>query len=159
MGSETIAAIEFDDSIVGYLAESVYEIHRETVRTAGLDMTSMVSDERRSYMLGVIASILSSVFTPVFGQPPSERYEDVFDQISIFAEHLAKRHVFADGNKRTTMQISIALLGLCGARIVVPDPMSQKDNAIYRWIQDVVTGERTTNALAEFLRRHAESRK
>lgn len=145
----------FDDETIEFLAESVYEIHRQTVRHAGFDLTDIVSDKRRNDMIGVIASILSPSFTPVFGQFPIERYEDVFEQVSDFAEHLAKRHVFADGNKRTTMQVTVGLLETSGLTINVPDSPDPDTNAMYRWIQDVVTGDRTTGELSAFLRAHA----
>lgn len=157
MDDDRIPPVTFDDALIGYLSESVYEIHRETVRSAGFDTTQLVSDEQRALTLGVVASILSSVFTPVFGQTPDMRYKDVFEQISVFSEHLAKRHAFPDGNKRTTMQISLALLGLCGVRLNVADPLSPEDNAMYQWIQNVVTGDRTTQQLAQFLRDHVRT--
>lgn len=102
-----------------------------------------------------MASIISSTFTPVFGQSPRLRYKDIFDQIGSFAEHLSKRHVFADGNKRTTMQVSLALLAVQGVVIDVPDAPSPEENAMYKWIQDIVTGRRSTSELSDFLRRHA----
>lgn len=144
-----------DDETIEGLAESVYEIHHATVRKAGFDLTDTVSDQRREAVLGTIVSVLTPVFTPVFGQSPENRYADVFDQISDFAEHLAKRHIFADGNKRTTMQMALGLLAVRGVIIDVPDASSPADNMMYRWIQDVVTGSRTRMELSAFLRDHA----
>lgn len=150
-----IPPIMLDDEAVEWMAESIYEIHRRTVNDAGFDLSDMVSDARRREILGVISSVLVPVFTEVFGQSPEHRYGDVFDQIGDFAEHLAKRHVFADGNKRTTMQVSLALLDMMGVVVDVPDSPEPSGNGMYRWVQDVVNGSRTKEELSLFLRSHS----
>lgn len=155
MMEDVISPIVLDDEMVRGLAESVYEIHHSTVSKAGFDLTDAVSDQRRDAILGMISSVLTPTFTPVFGQSPEKRYADIFDQISDFAEHLSKRHIFADGNKRITMQMALGLLTTRGITIDVPDTPSPAGNMMYRWIQDVVTGARTRAELSAFLRDHA----
>lgn len=150
-----VSPITFDDGEILSLAESVWEIHHRIVRGAGFDLTDAASGQRRDAILGKISSVLYSSFTPVFGLTPQERYADVFEQVSYFAVHLAKGHIFADGNKRTTMQMSLGLLSTRGIVIDAPDPLSPKDNMVYCWIQDIVTGDRTQSELSEFLRSHA----
>ncbi len=39
----------------------------------------------------------------VYGSTPATCFADVFSQAAYFAEHLAKRHALADGNKRTAV--------------------------------------------------------
>ncbi|KFI54684.1 hypothetical protein BCAL_0943 [Bifidobacterium callitrichos DSM 23973] len=115
MTKDVISPIVLDDEMVRGLAESVYEIHHSTVSKAGFDLTDAVSDQRRDAILGMISCVLTPTFTPVFGQSPENRYTDIFDQISDFAEHLAKRHIFADGIKRAIIQVH-AIEKLCMAQ-------------------------------------------
>ena len=93
----------FDDVNLEALAETIWEIHRTVVSNAGFDLTQVISEQERETRIGTILSVLNPVFASVFGLSPAERYTDIFDQVSDFADHLANRHVFADGNKRTTM--------------------------------------------------------
>lgn len=119
-------------------------------------MTEVISEQQRKNRIGKVQSVLNPVFAPIFGESPIDRYTDIFDQVSDFADHLANRHIFADGNKRTTVIMSIAILSVKSAMIDVVDSPSPDQNEIYRWIQDIVTGNRNKSELADFLRKHAE---
>ena len=146
----------FDDVNLEALAETIWEIHRTVVSNAGFDLTQVISEQERETRIGTILSVLNPVFASVFGLSPAERYTDIFDQVSDFADHLANRHVFADGNKRTTMIMSLGFLSLRSIMIDIADSPYPEKNGIYRWIQDIVTGNRSKDELADFLRRHAK---
>lgn len=146
----------FDDVNLEALAETIWEIHKDVVSNAGLDLTQIMSEQERETRIGTILSVLNPVFAPVFGISPVERYVDIFDQVSDFADHLAHRHVFADGNKRTTMVMSMGFLSLRSVMIDIADDPSPDQNGIYRWIQDIVTGNRSKDELADYLRQHAK---
>lgn len=145
----------FDDINIEALAETTWEIHKNVINNAGFDLTQVISEQERETRISIILSVLYPVFAPVFGMSPTERYVDIFDQVSDFANHLANRHIFADGNKRTTMMMSMGFLALGDMTLNIEDSPSPDQNEIYRWIQDIVTGSRSKNELAEFLRQHA----
>ena len=46
---------------------------------------------------------------------------DLFGQVAHFVFHLAKDHSFADGNKRTAMSVSLALLDKEGINLAIDD--------------------------------------
>ena len=50
----------------------------------------------------------------------------------------------------------MAILAVKSAMIDVADSPSPNQNEIYRWIQDIVTGDRSKSELADFLRQHAK---
>ena len=50
-----------------------------------------------------LQSVLAATFCTYFGQSPAERFADLFDQATYLAQHLAKDHLFQDGNKRTAL--------------------------------------------------------
>ena len=78
---------------------------------------------------------------------------DIFDQVTYVAEHMVKDHIFEDGNKRTSLVFALSVLRFAGTPVVLSDSPEPKDNQYYAWIQDLVSGNRTTSGLAEELRR------
>ena len=70
------------------------------------------------------------------------------------AEHMAKDHIFEDGNKRTSIVFALAVLRLAHAPVALSDSPEPKDNQYYAWIQDQVSGNRTREELADELRRN-----
>lgn len=153
--TEVAAPIVLDDEAIRWLAESVCETQCRTVRHAGFDVAGGLDGRRRHDRVGVVESVLAASLAPVFGLSPGERYGDVFDQIGDLAVHLAKRHAFADGNKRTALQVALGLLFMNGIAVAVPDPPGPDGNEIYRWIQDAAASRRSPEDLAAFLRDHA----
>lgn len=136
------------------LAETIFAINEYTVQTAaGMNQEHYINANFRDRLIGRIASVLHSTFMPVFGQPP--QYEDVFEQLAVFAEHMAKDHIFADGNKRTALRAALGLLGMQGVTLDVPDSDDPAVNELYQWIQDIVEHRKDTPELAAFLRKHA----
>ena len=64
-------------------------------------------------------------------------------------------HIFTDGNKRTALVMSLAMLWIRGIVVDGFDSANPETNEVYRWIQDVVSGEKTGRELAVALREMA----
>ena len=103
--------------------------------------------------LGRIESVLAGAFCTIFGQSPADRFTDIFDQVAYVAEHMVRDHIFEDGNKRTSLVFALTVLRFASTPVVLSDSPEPKDNQYYAWIQDLVSGNRTTSGLAEELRR------
>lgn len=102
-----------------------------------------------------LQSVLAATFCTYFGQPPAERFADLFDQATYFAQHLVKDHLFQDGNKRTALVTALAILRSAGACVAFDDTDDPATNRYYVWIQDIVSGARSNEALSEELRQSA----
>lgn len=102
-----------------------------------------------------LQSVLAVTFCTYFGQSPAERFADLFDQATYLAQHLAKDHLFQDGNKRTALTCALAILRSADACVAFDDTDDPATNRYYAWIQDVVSGARTREALSEELRQSA----
>ncbi len=92
------------------LAESVFEVYLDTIRGTGLDITPTAPAAVDEAILGRVQSVLGATFLTFFGIAPALRYADVFAQIADFATRFAKDHIFPDGNKRTAVKMSLAIL-------------------------------------------------
>lgn len=132
------------------LAESIVEVHDRIVSKRGYN--PMINKEERDEMVGRVISAISAVFTTFYGVDPKDRYHDVFLQIAVFASHLSKDHIFPDGNKRTAVISSLGLLYYAGFTLDVEDGSEPERNALYRWIQGIVTDKESIDDLAGFLR-------
>lgn len=102
-----------------------------------------------------LQSVLAATFCTYFGQSPAERFADLFDQATYLAQHLAKDHLFQDGNKRTALVTALAILRSAGARVEFDDTHDPATNRYYAWIQEIVSGARSNEALSEELRQSA----
>lgn len=102
-----------------------------------------------------LQSVLAATFCTYFGQSPAERFADLFDQATYLAQHLAKDHLFQDGNKRTALTCALAILRSAGACVALDDADDPATNRCYVWIQDIVSGARTNEALSEELKQNA----
>lgn len=102
-----------------------------------------------------LQSVLAATFCTYFGQSPAERFADLFDQATYLAQHLAKDHLFQDGNKRTALVAALAILRSAGVCVAFDDTDDPATNRYYAWIQDIVSGARTNEALSEELRQSA----
>lgn len=154
MTSPSPIAIETDEEI-HELADFVFMVHGKVISHGGFDLSNAISGERRNEITGVIMSVLTPMFTTVFGSTPMDRYGDLFEQLAGFATHFASRHIFADGNKRTTVLMVHSFLYANGLTLNVPDAPQSSDNALYQWIQNVVTRNESRETLARFLRDNA----
>ena len=102
-----------------------------------------------------LQSVLAATFCTYFGQSPAERFADLFDQATYLAQHLAKDHLFQDGNKRTALVTALAILRSAGVCVEFDDTDDPATNRYYVWIQDIVSGARSSEALSEELRQSA----
>ena len=59
-----------------------------------------------------VARIVATTFCGYFGMEVSDRFEDLFEQCAYLAEHIARDHVFLDGNKRTAVRMSLSILAM-----------------------------------------------
>lgn len=141
-----------DDRALEGLAAAVMRLHG-TLLAIGRCYTTDATGDRVALELGRIESVLAGAFCTIFGQPPTDRFADIFEQVTYVAEHMVKDHIFEDGNKRTSLVFALSVLRLAGAPVELSDAPEPKDNQYYAWIQDLVSGRRTTSELAEELRR------
>ena len=142
------------ETYVDLLAQQVLDIQQEVVTTVGLSVNGVSSTYSRD-LYGRVRTVVSNHFTSIFGQEPSARYDNVFIQMSSFAEKLAKDHIFADGNKRTTVIMVVSLLSIQGIAIHGVDASVAEYNELYQWIQAVVTGDSSIEEMSQFLQSHA----
>ncbi|BDR52507.1 hypothetical protein KIM372_04140 [Bombiscardovia nodaiensis] len=104
-----------------------------------------------------VQSVVASTFLSSFGQSPADRFADIFDQAAAFAYYLVRDHPFGDGNKRTAIRIALAMVGLRGVKLNISDSPNPWQNDLYQWIEALVSGELTQEALAANLRGRAHS--
>ncbi|MFT8704361.1 Fic family protein [Bifidobacterium aquikefiricola] len=150
-----------DQESIADLVHMTIEAHELTVTDDGGFRRPGIQgnpDELKKLM-EKLSSPIHTVFDMVYGQTPAQRYGfmDLFDQISRFAEMLAKDHLFGDGNKRTAVRVSIALLYAHGVVLDVDDSPNPERNGIYQWIQQLVEGKKDYKEIASLLRDNARS--
>ncbi len=150
-----LSPLVFDDpEVMEELAVTIYDLHESVVRS-GVCYGTFQSEALREGTLGRIKAALASVFCTYFGRSPLDRFPDIFEQVSSMAEHLAKDHVFQDGNKRTSLLLVFVILRMRRIRVAFNDSSDPQANHYYQWIQDLVSGEKDCNELAEELRASA----
>lgn len=135
------------------MAAAVMCLH-STLMTVGRCYTTDATGNRAALELGCVESVLAGAFCTIFGQSPADRFADIFDQVTYVAEHMVKDHIFEDGNKRSSIVFAFAVLRFAGTPVVLSDSPESKDNQYYAWIQDLVSGNRSRDELAEELRRN-----
>lgn len=146
------APLVFDDEeAIEELSSVVLQLH-DALSTNGRCFTTGTTEEKAAATRGRIESVLLNAFCTIFGQSPFERFLDIFDQASYVAEHMAKDHIFEDGNKRTSLVFALSILALRNVPVVFPDNPDPESNPYYAWIQDLVSGKRTREELAQELR-------
>lgn len=142
------------EDIIAAMAETIFVTHKVVAGMSKcFDPLSNASQETVDIAIGRIASAVNACFGVIFGVGPSDRYEgDLFLQVTSFCEMLARDHIFPDGNKRTALVVSLAIMNTKGVVVELPDPRDPSKNEAYRWIQDVVSGRRGRNEMAVALR-------
>lgn len=151
-GAYPFAPLALDDAgALEAMATAVMRLH-STLLTIGRCYTTDSTGNRAELERGRIESVLSGAFCTIFGQSPTNRFVDIFDQVTYVAEHMVKGHVFEDGNKRTSLVFALSVLRLAEAPVEFSDSTEPNDNQYYAWIQDLVTGNRTREELADELR-------
>lgn len=144
------------ETYVDLLTQQILEIQHNIVTNAGFSVDSVCTEYSQT-LYGRVYTVVANHFTPIFGQEPQERYENIFVQMSSFAEKLAKDHIFTDGNKRTTVIIVLSILSTQGIVVRGVDTSVAETNELYQWVQCVVTGSHTVSELSEFLQTHARN--
>ncbi len=140
---------ELASAIVDGLSSTIIAVHDALVDQRGFKPEAELPEDETA---GRVKSAICASFCTHFGSQPSDRFTDVFDQVARFASNFARDHIFLDGNKRTTMVMSFAFLRMRGFVLDGIDSYAPENNEAYRWIQDVVTNERTEEELAAYLR-------
>ena len=136
-GAHPFAPLVLDDAgSLEAVAAAVMRLH-STLMTVGRCYTTDAAGGRAALELGRVESVLAGAFCTIFGQSPADRFADIFE----------------DGNKRTSLVFALSVLRFAGTPVVLSDSPEPKDNQYYAWIQDLVSGNRTTSGLAEELRR------
>lgn len=154
--SGPIDPLVFDDEeVIGALASSVINVH-ECLLTFGKCYTTRLTGDRGALIHGRIESVLSNSFCTIFGQSPLAMFSAIFDQASYIAGHLAKDHIFEDGNKRTSLVFALSIIRVRNYTIAFSDNPSPEDNPYYEWIQDLVSGKRTREELVDLLRQNGK---
>lgn len=148
--------LEFDDEeAIEALVSSVMQLH-EGLLAFGKGYTTNMTGDRAALLHGRIESVLSNAFCTIYEQSPVDRFADIFDQASYIAEHMAKDHIFEDGNKRTSLVFAFAIIRVRNVSVDFSDNPNPEDNPYYEWIQDLVSGKRTREELAGELRRNSK---
>lgn len=143
-----------EEEAIGDLAATIRDFQQGLGEAFALYSPGL-SGEGAAATDGKLQSVLAATFCTYFGQSPAERFEDLFDQATYLAQHLAKDHLFQDGNKRTALVTALAILRSAGACVAFDDTDDLATNRYYVWIQDIVSGARTNEALSEELRQSA----
>ncbi|WP_033503574.1 type II toxin-antitoxin system death-on-curing family toxin, partial [Bifidobacterium subtile] len=123
------------DDLAEAMAQAIVQVHRKQLDDIGGFTVERTSD------IGSVSSVVDSTFLLVFGQSPKERFDDLFRQVAHLTFHLAKNHYFADGNKRTAMAISLAILKMERTDLDIDDDPEPERNTLYKLISRLVTEE------------------
>ncbi|MFD0705615.1 Fic family protein [Alloscardovia venturai] len=148
-----LSCLDYDQEQLEALVNNVIKYHDYVIQLQGLDIERLDSNAK-------IESAIYVCFISHYGVPieATHDYDDVFDQISDFAYHLATDHPFSDANKRTTVLTVIALLHRCGIDLTFKDSDTLTDSALYHWVKNLVEKEKTYKELAGVLRDNAVPR-
>lgn len=97
--------------------------------------------------LGLLCSIVERPKTAMFG---NEFYSDIFSKAACYLEAIATYHVFADGNKRTSILTTGVFLGLNDYDFIVPNP------EVVRFVLAVATKKKSMTDIAKWLKKHSK---
>lgn len=121
------------------LPEEILAIHDETIEKEGGSLG--VRD------FGLLASLAVRPQMSMMGQ---EFYPDIFSKAASLLEGIATYHVFADGNKRTSIISCSTFLGFNGYELTASNDMA------YRFVMDVATKKETLEETAKWLKKHSK---
>ena len=135
-----------DEMSVEAMAQTIVDARgQEMATTGGFGL------ERDADRDGV-ARIVATTFCGYFGMEVSDRFEDLFEQCAYLAEHIARDHVFLDGNKRTAVRMSLSILAMRGIVLDVDDSPDPSGNEVYQWVQALVERKIDSSDLAFLFR-------
>lgn len=151
-------AFELEDCLE--LAHNIVDYHAAVIKgNGGFSKPPVFSEEgqRDKELEGEVLPCVLAAFAVEWGMTPAERYgyTDIFDQVSRFAYLLAKDHIFGDGNKRTALKASLGLIYSRGITLRVCDSPEPESNVVYKWIERLVSGDKSCDQMADQLRRYA----
>ena len=136
------------------LSNVVVSIHDGIVAKRGF--APELSVERQNEIASRVASVISSVFCTVYGVGPEQRYADIFEQVTVFAVHLVKDHIFPDGNKCTMLVSSLSILQLTGFTLDFEDTDEPAYNGLYVWVLNAAAHGKSNDELAAIMRDHKQ---
>ena len=152
---EPIPLVLDNEELIRELANLIWETHNKLAEKFTMFNPTAL---QKSDAIGRLESVIGAAYCTHFGIPPTERFADAFDQAACFCEHLAKAHIFHDGNKRTALLMLGGMIWLCGYDITLVDAPNPEKNDAYRWIQELVSGTITSSELASLVRKNAVRR-
>ncbi|RBP99769.1 type II toxin-antitoxin system death-on-curing family toxin [Bifidobacterium xylocopae] len=147
---KTAPPLEFDDQ-PDFLAfvQTVLDAHMaEMTRHGGYAIEKGDEGPR-------VQSVVAAIFLASFGQAPADRFIDIFEQAAAFAYYLVRDHPFGDGNKRTAIRMALAMVALRGVALDIADPPNPWENELYQWVEGLISGTVSKEALAADLRTRA----
>lgn len=150
---EPVPLVFDDEELIHGLVVLILKMHDRLAKH--LKMFNPAASNEDGEVVGRLEFVVSAAYCTHFGVSPVERFVDAFEQAASFCEHLAKDHIFYDGNKRTALVMLIAMVGLCGYDIMLSDASNPEDNTAYQWIQKLVSGGMTSAELAALVRENA----
>lgn len=125
-GAHPLAPLVLDDAgSLEAMAAAVMRLH-STLMTVGRCYTTDATGDRAALELGRIESVLAGAFCTIFGQSPTDRFADIYDQATYVAEHVVKDHIFEDGNKRTSLVFALSVLSSSAVQSCCPTARKQK---------------------------------
>ena len=128
MAKPTIRPLVLDTDEVDTFASMAVSINsRELARTGGVQARGQ-SD------YGRIASIMSTVYATYFGVSPTERYSDFTVQVVTMMDMMVSDHPFVDGNKRTALIMTIAIIRVIGFDVNADDTSETDNNVLYQLV-------------------------
>ena len=99
--------------------------------------------------LGLLQSALAMPETTFEGE---FLHGTVFEMAAAYLFHLARKHPFVDGNKRTALMSALVFLGLNGQRL------DAESGALYELVDGVAAGSVDKAEVSVFFRRNCVSR-
>jgi death-on-curing protein len=99
---------------------------------------------RDAHLLG---SILVKPRTVVDGQ---EVYSTIWEKAACYMESLAKYHVFVDGNKRTSVAVTVRFLRLNGYQLVATN------KSLEQFVIGIIVKKRSVPAIAVWLEKRCK---
>lgn len=149
-----VAPMVLDEGSIADLACAVVGVNKSVLSQKGFSV-DCCSDSFKEEQTDKVMAVISASFSVYFELMPADRYGDLFDQVSSFAFHLAKDHIFTDGYKGTTVLVSLALIRVRGVFLDIEDSEKPEENEVYKWIEDLVTDSKSVEELAGILRSRA----
>jgi death-on-curing protein len=99
-----------------------------------------------------LALLQSALGTPQTTFEGEYLHTDVFEMAAAYLFHIARKHPFVDGNKRTGLMAALVFLGLNDLELAV-DPA-----ALYELVSGVAAGEVAKAQIAVFFQQYSRGR-